>query len=160
MFVWVGVFAWIVGLLCAWIVRRFYGLWRVCLYLSLYLPLFYPFFIFFAYLLGLCLYCSRLVLLPALFVLVSLWVFCFLFPFRYMRKKRGRNSLRPLLLCCGLVYKSLNITVICCGSSFQCRWPSQMIPATSFGRFVGSFTICPLSSITEHLQLFRQSEGW
>ena len=48
----------------------------------------------------------------------------FPFPFRTMRKKKGRKvfcSLRPLLSCCGLVYKSLNITVICCGSSFQCR---------------------------------------
>ena len=29
--------------------------------------------------------------------------FGFLFPFRYIRKKKGRNSLRPLLSCCGLV---------------------------------------------------------
>ena len=27
----------------------------------------------------------------------------FLFPLRYIRKKKGRNSLRPLLSCCGLV---------------------------------------------------------
>ena len=61
-----------------------------------------------------------LVLLSALFVLVSLWVLLFLFPFRTMRKKKGRKVfLRPLLSRCGLVYKSLNITVICCGSSFQ-----------------------------------------
>ena len=28
----------------------------------------------------------------------------FLFPLRYIRKKKGRNSLRPLLSCCGLLY--------------------------------------------------------
>lgn len=62
---------------------------------------FCPLLFFFAYLLGLCLCCSRLVLLPSLFVLVCLLLF--LFPFRYMRKKRGRNFLRPLSFCCGLV---------------------------------------------------------
>ena len=48
--------------------------------------------------------CPLLVLLPALFVLVSLWGLCFPFPFRTIRKKKGRNSLRPLLSCCGLLY--------------------------------------------------------
>ena len=52
-----------------------------------------------------------LFLLPCLLFFFALVVFacpfalslCFLFPFRYMRKKKGRNSLRPLLFCCELV---------------------------------------------------------
>lgn len=34
---------------------------------------------------------------------LSLWLL-FLFPFRYMRKKKGRNFLRPPLSCCWLLY--------------------------------------------------------
>ena len=70
-------------------------MWRVCLYFvsfSSILSLSHPFF-FFAYLLGLCLCCPWLVLLSALFVLVPLWGLCFLFPFRTIRKKKGRKVL-------------------------------------------------------------------
>ena len=88
-------------------------------------------------------------------------LFLFPFPFRYIRKKKGRKvfSLRPLLSCCVVVYKSSNITVIFCGSSFPYLAPLQVMPATLSGSFVGSFTICPFSSMVEYLQLFRQSEG-
>ena len=87
-----------------------------------------------------------------LFVLVGL---LFPFPFRTASdtKKKGRKVfLRPLIVCCGFVYKSLHITVICCGSSLQFRFPLQVIPATSLGCFAGSFTICPLLSIVEYVQ--------
>ena len=58
------------------------------------LSLSHPFFIFFAYLLGLCLCCPLLVLLPALFVLVSLWVFVFSFSLAdYMQKRKGAKVL-------------------------------------------------------------------
>lgn len=42
MFVWVWGFAWLVWLLCACGVRRFRGLWRVCLYFVLFCPLSCP----------------------------------------------------------------------------------------------------------------------
>ena len=88
-----------------------------------------------------------------LFVFVSLWVFVFSFSLSDYTQKKGRAVLvRPLLSCCGFVYKSLNSTVISCGSSFPNRFPLQMMPATSSGRFVGSFTICPSLSIVEYLQ--------
>ena len=51
--------------------------------------------------------------------LLLLWLCIFFFPCGCTDKKKGRNFLRPLLSCCGLVYKSLNITVISCGSSLQ-----------------------------------------
>ena len=89
---------------------------------------------------------SSCLVFPAL----SLW---FLFPFRTIRKKKGRKVfLRPLLSCCVVVYKALNITVITCGSSFPCRFPLHMIPAISSGRFVGSFTVCPSLSMVEYFQ--------
>ena len=48
--------------------------------------------------------CPLLVLLSALFILVSLWGLCFPFPFRTIRKKKGRAVLvRPLLSCCVLI---------------------------------------------------------
>ena len=127
-FVWVWGFAWLVWLLCACGVWRFRGLWRACLYFVLFYP---PLSSFLSSILSSilsfcscvclsfcplcsCFYlfscfpclssCPLLVLLPALFVLVSLWGLCFLFPFRTMRKKKGRNSLRPLLSCCVLLY--------------------------------------------------------
>ena len=79
----------------------------LCLYFISFasvLSLSHPFF-FFAYLLELCLCCPWLVLLSALFVLVPLWGLCFLFPFRTIRKKKGRSVLvRPRLSCCGLLY--------------------------------------------------------
>ena len=43
-------------------------------------------------------------LASALGLVISLFVGrCFFFPYGCMRKKKGRNSLRPLLSCCGLV---------------------------------------------------------
>ena len=48
----------------------------------------------------LCSGCLLLVLLPCLVFLCGL---LFLFPFRYMRKKKGRKSLRPRFVCCGLL---------------------------------------------------------
>ena len=43
-------------------------------------------------------------LASALGLVISLFVgCCFFFPYGCMRKKKGRNSLRPLLSCCGLV---------------------------------------------------------
>ena len=84
------------GALYACRVRRLYDLMRVC-------PSFVLSFVFFLVLLLLL---SLLVLLSsllALFVLVSLWLLSlFLFPFRTIRKKKGRNFLRPLLSCCGV----------------------------------------------------------
>ena len=120
MFVWVWGFAWLVWLLCACGVRRFRSLWRVCLYFVLFCPILSSILSFCSCVclsfcpLCSCFYlfsclpclssCPLLVLLPALFVLVSLWGLCFLFPFRIMRKKKGRAVLvRPLLSCCGLV---------------------------------------------------------
>ena len=131
MFVWVEVFALIVGFLCACGVRRLYDLRRVCLYFASILPLFCPllssfvlFLVLYFVLLLLCLpfflpLCScfylfscfpRLVLLAAwllLLVLSSLFVgcCCFFFPYGCMRKKKGRKVfLRPLLSCCVLLY--------------------------------------------------------
>ena len=55
-------------------------------------------------LLSLSLYacCALLVLLHCLFF--SALSLCFLFPLRYIRKKKGRSVLvRPLLSCCGIV---------------------------------------------------------
>lgn len=84
------------GALYACGVRRIKDLLRVCLSFFLFVPIFLSFSLF-AYLLGLCLCCPWLVLLPALFVLVSLWVL-FLFPFRYIRKKKGRKVFCALSL--------------------------------------------------------------
>lgn len=83
------------------------------------LSLLHPFFFFFAFLLSsflsfctcfYCLsYCPLLVLLPALFVFVSLWGLCFPFPSRTIRKKEralrvGASSL-VLLWVVGLLCK-------------------------------------------------------
>lgn len=54
----------------------------------------------------------------ALFVLVSLWVLCFLFPLRTIRKKERAQRfcpLRPLFVCCGC----LNSCVVI--KEFRCR---------------------------------------
>ena len=97
--------------------------------------------------------------LPCLF-LCPCGFLLFLFPLRTTRKKKGRAVLvRPLLSCCGLVYKSLNIIAICCGSSFQCLLPLQIIPATSSGCFVVSLAFCPSLFTIDHFQSLRQSEG-
>ena len=146
-------FLWLVWLLYACGVRRIKGLWRIC-----------PIYAFIC--LSFCPCCPLVVLFlsscwSCLFVLF-LWVFVFSFSLAdYVQKERAQ---RVLLLASSLVllwavYKSLNITVICCGSSLQYRLPSHMIPATSSGRFVGSSIICPSLLIVEYLQLLRQSEG-
>ena len=86
-------------------VRRFYGLWRVCLYFSSSLPFFLSLYLLFV----LRLVCFVLVVFClssclVLFVLVSLLLF--LFPLRTIRKKRGRAVLvRPLLVCCELLVR-------------------------------------------------------
>lgn len=92
----------------------------------LFAPVFISFSAFFACPLVLCL-CS-------LFV-AYFGLFCFFFPFGLCTKRKGT---KVLLLASSLrvlwaIYKSLNITVISCGSSFQCRLPLQMIPATASG---------------------------
>ena len=131
-FVWVCLswwFLWLVGLLCACGVRRIKGFRRVCLSFSSFVQLL-SFWLFFSRFVLLCSGCFSL---SSLF---ALWVFVFSFSLADYTQKKGRKvfcSLRPLLSCCVLVYKSLNITVISCGSSFQCRLPLQIIPATSSG---------------------------
>ena len=114
--VWVCL-AWVLCVACVAFVRVrcLAVLWLVAC-----LPLFLsslPLFFFFAYLLGLCLCCPLLVLLPALFVLLCLWVLCFLFPFRTIRKKKGRKvfSSRPLLSC----YVCLDACIVI--KEFRCR---------------------------------------
>ena len=99
-FVWVWGFALIVWLLCACMVRRLYGLWRVRLYFFLFSsssPIFWGIaFVVLglsSWLLGFCSWSCHLSLCGLLL---------FLFPLRYIRKKKGRNSLRPLLSCCVL----------------------------------------------------------
>ena len=94
-------FLWLVWLLCACGVRRIKGLRRICLRFSL-------FFFFCPVLISLLLVCFSLPLLfslvllssclPCLFVL-SLWVLLlFLFPLRYMCKKKGRKGFAPCVL--------------------------------------------------------------
>ena len=63
-------FAWLVGLLCACGVRRFYGLLRVCPSFVLSFVLSFVFFLVLLLLLSLLVLLSSLL---ALFVLVSLW---------------------------------------------------------------------------------------
>ena len=46
-------------------------------------------------------------LASALGLVLSLCGLLFLFPLRYVRKKKGRNSLRPLLSCCRLLFPLL-----------------------------------------------------
>ena len=81
-------------------VRRIRGLRRVCLNLSLYLPFFLSLYLLFVLRLVcfvLVVFCLSFCLV--LFVLVSLWSLCFLFPLRTIRKKErarrvGASSLR------------------------------------------------------------------
>lgn len=87
----VGLFAWrALRGLCGFCVREWLGGLEACgvfcLSFSLFVPVFLSFSLF-AYLLGLCLCCSLLVLLSVLFVLVCLWSLLFPFPFRTKRKK-------------------------------------------------------------------------
>lgn len=100
-FVWVCVI-WALCVACVGFCARevFGGLEAYCVFASI-LSLSHPFFIFFAYLLGLCLCCPRLVLLPALFVLVSLWVFVFFFSLSdYTQKERARRFIPCVLSSC------------------------------------------------------------
>ena len=97
MFVWVEVFALIVGLLCAWEVRRFYVLWRVCPYFFLFSSSSHIFWGFAFVVLGLS---SWLLGFCSWSCPLSLCGLLFLFPFRTMRKKKGRTVLvRPRLSC-------------------------------------------------------------
>ena len=117
-------FEWLVGLLCACGVRRFYGLLRVCLRFYSSLPFVFSLcpcvcspFMLFAYLLGLCLCCLRLVLLPALFVLVSLWVFVFSFSLTdYMQKERAQSVFASSLVLLWVVFIRL-----CLGLRNYCK---------------------------------------
>ena len=109
-FVWVWLswcFAWIVGLLCACGVRRFWGLLRVCLCFYPFVLCFYPFVLCFSssspIFWGFVFVVLGLSCLFVLFVLVSLWVFVFSFSLTdYMQKERAQRfcSLRPLFVCC------------------------------------------------------------
>ena len=140
--------------------RSLRGLWGFCARVELgglkacgvFAPI-YPFIC-----LSFCPCCLILVILPILSIValcgLVLGFFRFFFPFGLYAKREGAKCcpLRPLFVCCGFVYKSLNITVISCGSSFPYLLPLQMIPATSSGCFVGSFTVCPSLSIVEYLQ--------
>ena len=74
---------------------------RVCLYLSLYLPFVLSLYLLLVLLSFVGLVVFRFPCLSSGFPCGSL---CFLFPLRYMRKKKGRTVLvRPLLSCCGCV---------------------------------------------------------
>ena len=130
-------------------VRRIKGLWRICLSFSSFAPVFASFYARCPSLLRLSFFCP---------LALSLWLFgcgcCFLFPYGLYAKRKGAKVL-PLassLVLLWVAYKPLNITVISCGSSFQYLLPLQVIPATSSGRFVGSFTVCRSLSIVEYLQ--------
>ena len=79
------------------------------------LPPFFLFFLFFAFLFvslpafcpSPCLFCSGCLLLVLLSCLSFPALFCsFFFPFGLYAKRKGRNSLRPLLSCCGLVMQN------------------------------------------------------
>ena len=74
-------------------------------------------FFFFAYLQGLCFVILFLSSLPALFVLVSLWVFVFSFSLTdYTQKRKGAKvcPLRPRLSCCGCLDSCIVIEEFCC----------------------------------------------
>ena len=131
--------------LCCWLALR--GLWGFCarewlggledccVFASI-LSLSHPFFIFFAYLLGICLCCPRLVLLPALFVLVSLWVFvCVVVSFSltdYMQKERAQRFCPCVLSDCFIIRLNSCIVIevfLCrCFGFFQF---ARLIPPTN-----------------------------
>ena len=100
---------------------RFYPF---CPYLTLYLPssfslciAFCPLFFF-----ALVVFClSSCLVFPALSL-------CLLFPFRYMRKKKGRKvfPLRPLLSCCELLY--LRIAAAFLSATAAALWHSWSEP--------------------------------
>ena len=106
-----------VGLCCSCALR---GLWGFCTRVELgglkalgVFPLIYPSiypFICLSFYLFTCFLSCLSSLCPALLWLFFVVIFldlclCFLFPLRYIRKK-GRNFLRPLLSCCGLVMQN------------------------------------------------------
>ena len=71
---------------------------------------------------------------PVVFCLSSFLVFpalalYFLFPLRYMRKKKGRNSLRPLLFCCGAlwVYYMLSASLSVASFDFEKIQPAPQV---------------------------------
>ena len=100
-FIWAWRFAWLVGLLCACGVRRLYDLWRVCPHFSLFSSSLHIFWGFAFVVLGLS---SWLLGFCSWSCPLSLCGLLFLFPFRTMRKKKGRSVLvRPLLSCCVLI---------------------------------------------------------
>lgn len=83
-------FAWLVWLLCAWVVRRFKGLWRVCL----------CFFLLSSAFLLLCLSSGALLCYPLLVLFACLVCSCVLvgfcvlfFPYGLYAKKKGRKGL-------------------------------------------------------------------
>lgn len=124
-----------VGLCCLGGLR---GLWGFCARVELgglkacgvfalllsFLSFFALRFVLFAYLLGLCLCCPLVALLHCL--CGSLGVLLFPFPLRTIRKKKGRNSLRPLLSCCELLY--LRIAAAFLSATAAALWHSWSVP--------------------------------
>ena len=158
MFVWVEVFALIVGFLCACGVRRLYGLWRVCLYFVLFCPLLSSFLSSLmsfcsCVCLSFCPLCScfylfscfpRLVLLAAwLLLLVLSFLFvgccCFFFPYGIYAKRKGAKCcpLRPLSVFCSvvqiLVTLSKNSVAVALAFSSSFGLYSQLIQQESEG---------------------------
>ena len=135
-------------------VRRIRGLRRVslsfCPFAFLLLPFFSSLYLLFV-LSFFSLFCFALVVFRCC---LSWVVFEFSFSLSdYTQKERAQSVFfASSLVLLWVVYKSLNITVISCGSSFQYLLPLQVIPATASGRFVGSFTVCRSLSIVEYLQ--------
>ena len=85
--------------LCGFCARVELGGLKACGVFASVIPLFAFVFLLFAYLLGLCLCCSRLVLLPALFVLVCLWVFvCVVVSFSLTDDQTKRKGAVPCVL--------------------------------------------------------------
>ena len=96
-FVLFGCFAWLVGLLCAWVVRRIRGLRRVCLPFYPFCPWFYPF----AQLLSFCPCVSVSALLCLSSCLVFPFLLCFVVSFSlsdYTQKERAQFLASSLVL--------------------------------------------------------------
>ena len=92
---WFWCFAWLVGLLCACVVRRIRGLWRVCLPFVL-LPFFFclSFHLFTCFCPSPCLLCSGCLLLVLLSCLVCSCGLCvFFFPYGLHAKRKGAKVL-------------------------------------------------------------------
>lgn len=94
---WVGGFAWLAGLLCACIVRRFWGLWRVLPFVFFFSPLVLSFSPF-----VLLLSCFPAWLLLLVFGVACVVVVAFSLSV-YMQKERAQSVLRPLLSCCDVL---------------------------------------------------------